>query len=179
MSSGKQLLPVFLAAAVFVCLTANGDFRNVGHRIDSFPFSYLSADIALAVLNFLLRFLSWSYYLKILIIDVPLKLSFLVFFSGLALSITHGQVGELVKAYFSNSRAGFRMASTIPAVLMERLTDVVAVVLLGLVGLALLPESILRILVGVLALNGLLVWFLAPKTQRTPVATAGIAHLEG
>jgi len=40
---------------------------------------------------------------------------------------------------------------------MERLTDVVAVVLLGLVGLALLPESILRTLVGVLALSGLLV----------------------
>ena len=49
------------------------------------------------------------------------------------------------------------MASSIPAVLMERLTDVVAVVLLGLVGLALLPESILRTLVGVLALSGLLV----------------------
>jgi len=162
-SSGKLLLLVFLAAAVFVALAAYGDFKNVGQRIASFPISYLSAAIALAVLNFLLRFLRWSYYLKILKIDVPLKLSFLVFFSGLALSITPGKVGELVKAYFLNSRAGVRLASSIPAVLMERLTDVVAVVLLSLLGLALLPELIRGILVGVLALSGLLVWFLVFK----------------
>lgn len=106
MSSGKQLLLGFLAAAVFVGLAPNGDFRNVGHRIDSFPFTYLSAAIALAVLNCLLRFLRWNYFLKILIIGVPLKLSFLVVFSGLALSITQGQVGELVKAYVLNSVPG-------------------------------------------------------------------------
>ena len=163
MSSGKLLLLVFLAVAIFVGLAAYGDFRNVGQRIVSFPFIYLSAAIALAVLNFLFRFLRWSYYLKILKIDVPLKLSFLVFFSGLALSITPGKVGELVKAYFLNSRTGVRMASSIPAVLMERLTDVVAVVVLGLSGLALLPESIRGILVGILALSGLLVWFLVSK----------------
>ena len=163
MSSGKLLLLVFLAVAIFVGLAAYGDFRNVGQRIVSFPFTYLSAAIALAVLNFLFRFLRWSYYLKILKIDVPLKLSFLVFFSGLALSITPGKVGELVKAYFLNSRTGVRMASSIPAVLMERLTDVVAVVVLGLSGLALLPESIRGILVGILALSGLLVWFLVSK----------------
>ena len=162
-SSGKLLLLVFLAAAVFVGLAAYGDFRNVGQRIASFPISYLSAAIALAVLNFLLRFLRWSYYLKILKIDVPFKLSLLVFFSGLALSITPGKLGELVKAYFLNSRAGVRMALSIPAVLTERLTDVVAVVLLGLVGLALLPESTRWILVGVLALTGLLLCLLVSK----------------
>ena len=44
-----------------------------------------------------------------------------------------------------------------------------AVVLIGLVGLSLLPESIHRILVGVPALSGLLVWFPVSKPNEHPL----------
>jgi uncharacterized membrane protein YbhN (UPF0104 family) len=121
------------------------------------------AALALAALNYLLRFLRWCYYLKILKIDVPLKLSFLVFLAGLALSMTFGKVGELVKGYFLRNRAGVRLASSIPAIMMERLTDVVSVVLVGLVGLALLPVSIRWILVAVLSLCAVSTWFLVSR----------------
>lgn len=158
-----MLLLLFLAVLVFIGLAAYGDFRNVGQRIANFPIHYLSAALFLAFLNYLLRFLRWSYYLRVLRIDIPPKLSFLVFLSGLALSMTPGKVGELVKGYFLRNQAGVPLSSSLPAILMERLTDVVAVVLVGLVGVALLPVSIRWILIGVLALCGLLTWFLVSK----------------
>jgi uncharacterized protein (TIRG00374 family) len=166
LTSQKILILALLAAAVVVGLSAYGDFRSVGQRLASFPIHYLSAAVALAALNYLLRFMRWSYYLRMLRIDVPLRLSLLVFLSGLALSITPGKVGELVKAYFLRNRAGVRLASSIPAILMERLTDVVSVVLVGLIGLALLPVSVRWILVVVLILCGLSTWFLVSRSNE-------------
>ena len=99
MASKKLLLLIFLAALVFVGLMGYGDFRDVGQRIANFPVSYLLAALSLAALNYLLRFFRWVYYLKVLKIDVPLQTSLLVFLSGLALSLTPGKVGELVKSY--------------------------------------------------------------------------------
>ncbi|MDA1218446.1 MAG: lysylphosphatidylglycerol synthase transmembrane domain-containing protein [Chloroflexi bacterium] len=163
MTSRKLLLLILLAVLVFVGLAAYGDIRNVGQRIASFPIHYLSVAIVLALLNYLLRFLRWCYYLRVLKIEIPLQLSLLVFLSGLTLSMTPGKVGELVKGYFLRNRAGVRLSSSIPAILMERLTDVVAVVLMGLVGLALLPVSIRWILIVVLTLSGFLTWFLVSK----------------
>ncbi|HEU0020077.1 MAG TPA: lysylphosphatidylglycerol synthase transmembrane domain-containing protein, partial [Dehalococcoidia bacterium] len=73
------------------------------------------------------------------------------------------KVGELVKGYFLRNRAGVRLASSIPAIMMERVTDVVAVVLVGLIGLALLPVSVRWVLIVVLLLCGLSTWFLVSR----------------
>ena len=166
MTSRKLLLLVTLTVVVFVALAGYGDFKTVGARLASFPLHYLSAALALAALNYTLRFFRWSYYLSLLNIEIPFRLSLLVFLSGLALSLTPGKVGELVKGYFLRNRAGVPLTSSIPAILMERLTDVIAVVLLGLIGLTLLPESIRWILVVVLIFSGVFIYLLASHRSQ-------------
>ena len=166
MTSRKLLLLVTLTVVVFVALAGYGDFKTVGARLASFPLHYLSAALALAALNYTLRFFRWSYYLGLLKIEVPFRLSLLVFLSGLALSLTPGKVGELVKGYFLRNRAGVPLTSSIPAILMERLTDVIAIVLLGLIGLTLLPESIRWILLVVLIFSGVFIYLLASHRSQ-------------
>ena len=154
MTGKKLLLLIFLTVLVFVGLISYGDFQEIGSQLASFPVTYLIAAIALAALNYLLRFFRWAFYLRVLHIRVPFGLSILVFLSGLAMSITPGKMGELLKSYLLRDRANVPVATSAPVVLMERLTDVVSVVLLGLTGLVLLPLIVSLTLVMVLLLCG-------------------------
>ena len=163
---GKQLLLVILLTClVFAGITGYGDFREVWRHLIAFPVSYLLLALGLALVNYLLRFLRWAYYLRTLEIKVPWSVSFLIFFSGLAMTITPGKVGELVKSYLLRDRSGVPVASSLPAVIMERVTDLVSIALMGLVGLALLPPLVSLGLVIVICLVAASVYFVT--TRRT------------
>lgn len=153
-SSRKLLLLALLAVLVFVGLAGYGDFRDIGEQLAQFPIVYIFAALALAAANYGLRFIRWSYYLAVLRVRVPLGVSGLVFLSGLAMSITPAKAGELFKSYLLRDRAGIPASASAPVVIMERVTDVISVVLLGLTGLALLPLPVLLVLTVVLAITG-------------------------
>ena len=135
----KLLLLAFLVCLVFAGVAGYGDFQEVWRRMSQFPPVYLLWAFGLALINYILRFLRWALYLRILRINVPFPVSLLVFLGGLAMTITPGKVGELVKCYLLRDRARVPVATSVPLVLMERVTDLVSVVLMGLVGLFLLP----------------------------------------
>ncbi len=147
----KLLLVTFLACLVLVGVAGYGDFQEVWWRMVQFPPLYLLWAFGLALVNYLLRFLRWALYLRVLGIKVSFPVSVLVFLGGLAMTITPGKVGELVKCYLLRDRAGVPVTASIPAVLMERVTDLVSVILMGLVGLLLLPPSISFLLLLALA----------------------------
>ncbi len=152
------MLPAVLAVGVFVALAAYGDFSGTVDEIGNLPVRYLFAALGLASANYLLRFVRWAFYLRVLKIPVPAGVSVLVFLSGLAMSITPGKAGELVKCYLLNSRTGVPVSRSAPVVVMERLTDVIAVIILGLTGFALLPAPIIVVLAAalVIAVAGLM-----------------------
>lgn len=161
-SRGKKLLlVVLLACLVFTGIAGYGDFREVGSLLVEFPAGYWLMALGLALLNYFLRFLRWAWYLKVLRIDVPRSVSLLTFCGGLAMTITPGKVGELVKSYLLRDRCGVPVASSMPIVLMERLTDLVSIALMGLVGLALLPPVVSLGLAIVLALVAVAIYLLS------------------
>lgn len=145
MNSWKLLLLIVLAVLVFVGVAGYGDFHETFGSLHSFPLSYLFGALGLAALNFALRYIRWYYYLKVLNIRIPLGLNCLVFLSGLAMSITPGKAGEFLKSYLLRDRAAVPVASSAPIVVMERLTDVISVVLLAMIGLASLPLSFMLV----------------------------------
>lgn len=139
---------------MFAGLFSYGDFNQISRRLAHFPVLYLVAALALAALNYCLRYLRWSYYLQVLKIRVPFRVSSLVFLSGLAMSITPGKMGEFLKSYLLRDRCQVPIAASAPVVLMERLTDVTSVILLGLIGLFLLPLSVALLLAVLMLLSG-------------------------
>ena len=152
MNGRSWLLLGLLTVAVFGGLLAYGDFTQVGRTLFGSPAAYagFAAGAGLAVVNYALRYLRWSMYLRALGINAPASVSAPVFVAGLALSITPGKVGELLKSVWLQQRTGTPVAASAPAVVMERLTDVISVALLGLTGVLLLPTAI------ALAIGGLL-----------------------
>lgn len=143
MTSKTLLLVLVLSGLVAVGLISYGDFGETIRQLVHFPVTHLFAALALALLNYFFRFMRWAYYLNVLGVKLPLGSSALVFVSGLAMSITPGKMGEVLKSYLLRDRTGVPVSTSLPAVVMERLTDLVAVILLGLVGLALLPMPVL------------------------------------
>ena len=156
--SKKWLFLAVLTVGVFVAVVGYGDFGGTVNEIGKLPVSYLFAALGLASANYLLRFLRWAFFLRVLKIKAPVGVSALVFLSGLAMSITPGKAGELVKCYLLNSRTGVPVSRSAPVVVMERLTDVIAVIILGLTGFALLPAPIIVVLAValVIAVAGLM-----------------------
>ena len=149
----KWLLLAVLTVGVFVALVGYGDFGGTIDEIGNLPISYLLAGLGLALSNYLLRFLRWAFYLKVLKIEAPVDISALVFLSGLAMSITPGKAGELVKCYLLNSKTQVPVSRSAPVVVMERLTDVISVIILGLTGFVLLPVPVIVVLAVALVVS--------------------------
>ncbi len=144
MNRRNWLLLILLTVAAFAGLLVYGDLREVSSLLANAPSPYagLAAALGLAVVNYVLRYLRWAIYLRALDIRVSHSVSVSVFVAGLALSITPGKAGELLKSVWLNRRAGVPVSASAPAVVMERLTDVVSVGLLGLTGVLLLPTAV-------------------------------------
>lgn len=104
-----------------------------------------AAACALAFGNYVLRFVKWEFYLSRLEIKgIPKGESFLIYLSGFVLTISPGKVGEVFKSLVLFETHGVPMTRTAPIVVAERVTDVIGVVVL--------------IVLGSLGFSGGLVW---------------------
>ncbi len=113
-----------------------GDVRELGHRLGTFGWWAFGVALALALANYSIRFLRWQLYLRHQGVSVPLGSSALVFGAGLSLSITPAKLGELVKSYLLRELHDIPATQTAPIVVAERVTDLIALLLVALVGVA-------------------------------------------
>ncbi|MBN2575818.1 MAG: flippase-like domain-containing protein [Deltaproteobacteria bacterium] len=132
---GKILLGVAAGVAVYVAFSVWADARNVGRALAGFRWSIALAALTLASLNYLVRFVRWHYYLRVLGLAVPPGHSFLVFLAGFSLTVTPGKLGEVVKAVLLRESHGIAAARTAPIVVAERFTDLMGLLLLACVGI--------------------------------------------
>jgi uncharacterized protein (TIRG00374 family) len=114
-----------------------GDVRELGHRLGEFGWWAFFATLALAFTNYAIRFLRWQLYLKHQGVSVPWGSSAIVFGAGLSLSITPAKLGELVKSYLLRELHDIPATQTAPIVVAERVTDLIALLLVAVVGVAL------------------------------------------
>jgi len=131
---GRIVLPVFLAAGVYLALLIYGHSDDLGAAMGRFRPVYLVPILGLALVNYALRFTRWHYYLRCCDIHVPLRESAAVFFSGFAMSITPARVGELLKCVLLRDEMGVKMSASVPVVVADRVSDVLAVCILVAAG---------------------------------------------
>lgn len=100
---------------------------------------YVPLILAFALLNYLLRFIRWDYYLKTIGIKIKSTDSLGIFLSGLTMSVTPAKLGEVFKSYLLKRLDGTEVSRSVPVVFAERITDV-----LGLLVLAAISFSAFR-----------------------------------
>jgi len=133
-----------VAAALMI-----GDARDLPERLVGFGWWAFAAAIALSLANYVVRFLRWQMYLRYQQVRVPVGSSALVFGAGLSLAITPAKLGELVKSYLLRELHGIPATQTAPVVVAERVTDLVALLALAVIGVAAYGiEPVLVIIAG-------------------------------
>jgi glycosyltransferase 2 family protein len=147
--------------AVVAGTSIYGNVHAIADRLAGFEWWAFAAALALALANYAGRFARWTLYLRAAAIHVPAGRSALVFVSGFALSITPGKIGELIKSYLLRETDGVPVTASAPIVVAERLTDLLALVLLSLAGVAaygISPHAVLGGAVVVSVGIGILAW---------------------
>lgn len=132
----RLALGLALGLLTFLAFGLWADVGRLGDAASRFAWAWMLPVLALSLANYGLRFLRWHLYLRAARIDVPTGFSAGVFASGLAMSITPGKLGEILKTALLKDGAGVSAARSFPVVVTERLSDLVAVLALTCVGLA-------------------------------------------
>ncbi|MCP4445862.1 MAG: flippase-like domain-containing protein [Myxococcales bacterium] len=162
----RLLIATVVAIAAFAGISIYTDLSALGDRLGGFAWWAMAAALSLAVLNYVLRFFRWSLYLRHAEIEIPLGLSARIFLSGFAFSITPGKLGELVKSYLIREFRDVPIARTAPLVVGERITDLAALLVLGIIGVATYDVAQNLVLVGALLVGGALVGLSWPVFAR-------------
>jgi len=131
----RMVLAVAAAFALYVALAVWSDIAALQRALVGFRWDWLPLALGLTVLNYCGRLAKWLWYLDVVGADVPRPVGVRIFGVGMAMVLTPGKVGELLKSVMVRGVSGASMARTMPIVLAERLTDGLAMMLLAGIGL--------------------------------------------
>ena len=114
----RRLLPLLVASVVVLAvLGLYADVPSLFRVIGAFDWRLAPLAIALTVVNYLLRFAKWGYYLRLLQIDsISSRKSSSIFMAGLAMVITPAKLGEWLKSYLLREAAGVPISRSAPVV---------------------------------------------------------------
>jgi uncharacterized protein (TIRG00374 family) len=124
-----------LAVALYGGYAVWSGLGKLGESLSHFTAWSFGAACGLAFCNYCLRFLKWEFYLARLDIrGVSKSDSFLTFLSGFVLTVTPGKVGEVFKSVVLFETHGVPIPKTAPIVVAERVTDLIGIITLIVVG---------------------------------------------
>ena len=163
---GKLVVSLIFALLVFIALTFYADAPRLLAALAKFDWRFLPLALATTLVNYLIRFLRWHYYLHVIgVKKVPRRDSLMIFLSGFSLTMTPGKLGEVLKSFLLKNRYGTPVSYSASIVFAERLTDVVGVVILAAAGLAFYPLGL-----GALAIVLVVTAIFVVIVQQRPLA---------
>ena len=132
---GRVLVALFLFVALYAVYAMVTGFAKLRAGLEVFHWSAFAAACGLAFGNYILRFLKWEFYLAKLDIRGVKKVdSFLTFLSGFVLTVSPGKVGEVFKSLVLHDTYDVPMPKTAPIVVAERVTDLIGIIVLIVLG---------------------------------------------
>ncbi|HVZ73623.1 MAG TPA: lysylphosphatidylglycerol synthase transmembrane domain-containing protein [Polyangia bacterium] len=159
-------LGVAAGVAIYVGFTIWANAGKVAAALASFQWRWAALACLLAAGNYLVRFGRWQYYLRVLGLRIEPRDSLLVFFAGFSLTVTPGKLGEAVKAFLLRASHGIPVARTAPIVVAERVTDLLALLVLALAGVFQFDvDRRFLVAAAVLVLGGVLVVSVDPLAE--------------
>jgi glycosyltransferase 2 family protein len=132
----RMLVGLTIGVVVVMALVLISDAQALGRALRDFDWRLLPLILALTFLNYVLRFIKWQYFLRVLgVTTLSRRDSAMIFVAAFTMVMTPGKVGEFLKAYLVRLRAGVPMARTAPIIFAERFSDGFAMLVLAGIGL--------------------------------------------
>lgn len=132
----RILLPVVGGIVVYILMCVWANVGQLKEAFAQFRAAWLPVILALAFLNYVLRYGKFYYYLRVLKIDLNLGIGFVVFLASFVMAITPGKLGEVLKSVFIKDLTGAPKSRTAPIVVAERITDLLAFIVMTLIGIS-------------------------------------------
>ena len=141
----RTAVGVALGIVLYVAASVWLGFDELGEVLAGFAWPMLLAALGLSCLNYLLRFWKWELCLGWLEVrgpgpqdapDLTRRRSLQIYLAGLSMSVTPGKIGEVLRSLLLKASDGVSFSRTAPIVVADRLTDLIALVLLSLVGIS-------------------------------------------
>ncbi len=172
------VISVFIGLALSIALVLITGYDDAIKAIKLLKYDHWLAILLLTVIHIVLRFIRWQYYLISLNHKIALFRSLAYYLSGLALTMTPGKIGETLRSVYLKTH-GISYTDSFSAFFVERLTDLLAVIILSALVLAHYSDQQITILIVCTIVLGILVivrgtWFttildqlaIKIKTQR-------------
>ncbi|MBI9070320.1 MAG: flippase-like domain-containing protein [Melioribacteraceae bacterium] len=152
----KHILIALLAIVIiYILFTVYADYELVIYSFGNYNWLTIPLLLFLTFLTHLSRFFRWSYYLRLLKINIKTSESLLIFFSSLIMAVTPGKLGEFVKSYSLKKHADIPLSVSSPIIIAERITEFLSLLIITACGIFLYNFGILIVLT-LLGLIGLI-----------------------
>ncbi|MEM7310545.1 MAG: lysylphosphatidylglycerol synthase transmembrane domain-containing protein [Planctomycetota bacterium] len=137
----RVLLGVLFGVVVYAGIVLWIDLDDFQAALRDFPPHMVVAACGLSFANYLIRFVKWERYLKLLSIALPRGTSFLIYLAGFSMGVTPGKMGEVFKSWMIRRVTGTPIHKSAPIVIAERVTDLLGyLILMAVGGIATVPE---------------------------------------
>ncbi len=157
------IIAIVCCIVLYVGFSVWSGLDDINKELGQFNWWMFVVAIGLTLSNYALRFVKWHYLLGRLDVKVPWMLDAWNFIAGLSMAISPGKAGELLKPYVVRRVTKTPMARTIPALVTERLTDGIAMLLLAGVGVTTYAADKIEWLIIPSVLTGIGLLVLASK----------------
>ncbi len=132
---GKRLVAgVLFGILVYAGIVMWLDAGAILDALRDFAWWTFPAACALAFGNYLLRFIKWERYRKLLGIELETRTSFVIYLAGFSMGVTPGKMGEVFKSWLIKRVNGTPIHVSAPIVVAERLTDLFGFLILVAIG---------------------------------------------
>lgn len=145
------ILSVVVSGLGYLAFSLWGGWQDVSNAVTRVGIGGIAIALLMSLANYGLRFLRWQAYLKVLEHPVPWLPSLRIYLAGFALTTTPGKAGEALRGVLLKPWA-VPYSKSFAAFFSERLSDLLAVVVLTLFGLTLYPEARPMIAAGMVLL---------------------------
>ena len=148
----RLILILVAAVGIYAIFLFTSDFDIISEKISNFKINYLPIILLFVGASWIPLIIRWQFLLKTCKIDIPLAKSIFVFFSGLALEITPGQVGALIKSQILKTTSNIPRTKTAAIVLVEKLYDLIGAIIAAALGIIILGLDFYLIAIAITVL---------------------------
>ncbi len=125
-SFSNFIFVIGFALLIYLSLIFYSSTETISRMLFSIPFRQYVTMFLILIFAMLLKYLRWTYLLSLMKLPPHNTSSFIVFFSGFSMSVTPGKAGDFLKSFLMKEMQGTGHSQLVPIILVERLTDVLA-----------------------------------------------------
>jgi glycosyltransferase 2 family protein len=182
------IIVAIVGVLIYVGIALTVDAPRVVAALSRLGWRGIAAVLGLSVANYLLRFMRWQLYISRFGHRLSAPRHLLIYLSGFAFTLSPGKAGEAIRSMYLRDH-GVSYAESLAAFFVERMLDVLAMVILAalilaahpayrsLIGGAFAVVVLILIIVSRPGLPARLDAFTARRSGRTTKVVKGLANL--